>query len=337
MADPIAIVSVGDEGAVRAMQVMAINLLACAEASRPINYHVVYCGSWTRDLDLLINCSAGPLQVHVHHVRNPYEDLGPLRHLSTATFLRFDVPNIFSHLARVIYLDVDMLIMRDISALFDEDLEGQPIGAVVDAGLMLRRNSGWNSVNTDDFVGNTEDYLIRLMPEISPREFDRYVNGGLQVMNIASMIEMNYPEKTKSFVSERNTRLLFRDQDTLNHLFFDHIYRIDPRWNVQTSSIMRPLDQYKIGFQRDTIELQREDPWIVHFTGKAKPWNSIYPNPYAKRWRWFAQFAPSGAAILEEWRLVQDADGGDADTALPAREAEQVREKLGKFGFTPTI
>ena len=75
----------------------------------------------------------------------------PSAHIHYATFFRYVIPD-FVQEDRVLYLDSDMIFTQDLSPLFEVDLNGLGIGAVVDcptttegfnAGLMVIDTAWW--------------------------------------------------------------------------------------------------------------------------------------------------------------------------------------------------
>ena len=82
----------------------------------------------------------------------------PSAHIHYATFFRYAIPE-FVQENRVLYLDCDMIFTQDLSPLFEVDLGGLGIGAVVDrptttdgfnAGLMVIDTDWWRQHKVTD-------------------------------------------------------------------------------------------------------------------------------------------------------------------------------------------
>ena len=60
-------------------------------------------------------------------------------HFDQTAYYRILAPQILlaRHIERVLYLDLDTLIRTDLTPLYDSDLEGNIIGAVIDPGKAL--------------------------------------------------------------------------------------------------------------------------------------------------------------------------------------------------------
>ena len=53
-------------------------------------------------------------------------------HASQANYYRLFIPKIFSKYSKILYLDCDLLINKDVSELYNTDLKGNILGAVLD-------------------------------------------------------------------------------------------------------------------------------------------------------------------------------------------------------------
>ena len=99
-------------------------------------FHIVYYGVTPVNLDRLRSLVAGRPNVEALF----YElDDAPLRnfpiriHLSLASYLRLFLPDVLPVTSsRVLYLDSDIVVRRDLSALWQTPLDGQLIGAARD-------------------------------------------------------------------------------------------------------------------------------------------------------------------------------------------------------------
>ena len=79
----------------------------------------------------------------------------PTPHLSSATYLRYFIPNFVSE-KRVLYLDSDIIVTSSLTTLFELDLDGYPLGAVPDlptsseifnAGVLVIDTDMWRKEN----------------------------------------------------------------------------------------------------------------------------------------------------------------------------------------------
>lgn len=142
-------------------------------------------------------------------------------------------------IARVIYLDCDMMVRRPIEELFEVDLGGKPVGAVQDSlspFIMGRRDMRQNQ---DIFHCG-----------------DAYFNSGMLVVDLALWREINIKSEVAVIAGKNWLPRLYYDQDVLNLVFRDKWHKLDWRWNV--------IDAHPAH--------EAMGPAILHFTGKNKPW-----------------------------------------------------------------
>lgn len=157
-------------------------------------------------------------------------------------FGRFMVEDIFPDLDSIITLDVDLIVLRDLYKLQDQEDLGQYVLAAMSEGFKAQDK------------------------EKCKFPYD-YVNAGVMVQNLKKMRELKNTElilsKYKQMQENANSRCLYSlDQDIINLLYEDKIKFISKRWNYI------PAHNFATKFM----------PFIVHFAG-IKPW--VYKNlPY---------------------------------------------------------
>src|SRR5574344_895359 len=93
-------------------------------------------------------------------------------HVSISTYNRFLIPKIKPNLKKVLYLDVDIIALGDISKLFDINLEEFDLGAIPEpystlplnkqhtyfnAGVLLINNENWIKNNVVEKLFETEE------------------------------------------------------------------------------------------------------------------------------------------------------------------------------------
>ena len=99
----------------------------------------------------------------------------------------------------------------------------------------------------------------------------QYVNAGMLVMNLKQIRKDNM---TLKFLELSKKNYTSQDQDVLNVACYGKIITLPPKFNAmiyrlkENSSLLRDL--YK---EEDIIEANNS-PYIIHYAGKEKPWNS---------------------------------------------------------------
>ncbi|WP_027059998.1 glycosyltransferase family 8 protein [Mesorhizobium loti] len=198
------------------------------------------------------------------------EDIGiilPVHlHFSRETYFRLWIPLILKHFSKVIYLDSDVVVLRDIAGLHEIELGGKPIGAVRDFLMLSFRRTNvlspqaWGSATAENYVSN---YLCLKDP-------DGYFQAGVLLFDLARIDRPAYDHCVRSILAER--AYWFVDQDVLNILFNGRVAVIDPRWNVVSAVA---LETQLATEDAQVYGASVEDPFIVHYPGPLKPWHSI--------------------------------------------------------------
>jgi lipopolysaccharide biosynthesis glycosyltransferase len=180
---------------------------------------------------------------------------------------------------RVVYLDADLLVQRDLSSLLLLDLGGSPIAAVRDLGI--------GSVGAGD-------------------QQRAYFNSGVLVVDTAAYRQAGIKELALDYAASGG-RARFPDQDSLNAVV-DSWVELDYSWNF----LMGHVRFDRTGAWTTREEMARlysqvkRGPVILHFTAHSKPWSPRQTGPGSLRWtmwlirsRWFSW--PELVAWLSSW------------------------------------
>lgn len=173
--------------------------------------------------------------------------LGDRGHINRATLFRLGLEQYApSDCTRVLYLDSDIAVLRDVRDLWAIDLEGQPIAAAIDAYLdPVKFARAWKL----DGEG-------------------AYFNAGVLLIDLAKVREEKLFGRTIDLIAHQGADMPYSDQDALNAVFWRRWTRLDPAWNIQRHMVI-PEGEHALSEDR---KLGRERPGIVHFMGPAKPW-----------------------------------------------------------------
>ena len=189
-----------------------------------------------RQLDSeVINCRMSPEQFQSFSL--------PSDHIHYATYFRYAIPEIVEE-ERILYLDCDMIFTQDLSPLFEVDLKGYGLGAVVD-----------KPTTTDGF------------------------NAGLLVIDKAWWQEHQVTEALFDLTKEHHQQV-YGDQGILNLYFKDAWYPLPWTYNLQVGS---DKDQYLYG-DLDWYDAFQGIPAVVHYTSHNKPWTSKRFNRFRELW-----------------------------------------------------
>ena len=178
---------------------------------------------------------------------------------------RFLIPHLFRGRRKVLYMDCDVVVMRDIATLYETRLTAnQYFGAVHDTLVLYWLHQGNNHY--------FEKTLLLAEPE-------NYFQSGIMLMNLTALERDGIVKKLK--LAMRQTKdLRFPDQDILNMVCAGHVRYLDGRWNVEYHVPLCAPDYGEVMAPEEVAEYERnyDDPWILHFCGSRKPWvNPTYP------------------------------------------------------------
>ena len=214
---------------------------------------------------------------------------------SRATYARLLVPQILpAHYRRALYLDADILVLRDLGELWHADLQGASLGAVRD-GMDASRRSGAPA--------------FERVPRVR-----RYFNAGVLLMDLAKWRASGVADRALRYLQE-NPRSPYADQDALNVACDGDWKELGPKWNHQTLYHPGSL---------------AERPAIVHFITGDKPWDASIPNPHARFYDQFRRrtlFARTGRE-----RMRDAAAAGWAHTKTALKRIPFLRTTLHRIG-----
>lgn len=128
-------------------------------------------------------------------------------------FIPYFIPK---EIEKVLYLDVDMIVQKDITTLFEIDLTDYVVGAVLDPRIITFDNS-WGGILNYKELG---------LPGTA-----RYFNTGLLVMNTKKWREQNVTEKIIECIDNNKKFANYPDQYGLNVVLANQWLELDVLWN----------------------------------------------------------------------------------------------------------
>ena len=225
---------------------------------------------------------AAPQIIWVDADRNYMRDMPVgLQHLSRAAYLRLAMGRLLpAHVDRVIYLDSDVLVMKDLADLWDTPLEGKVVGAVRDFLTPIFGRE------------NTLQYCLA-ETGIDPSHPVR--NSGVLLMDLAAWRTQGLEQQCVDYLQRWRDSVRSADQDAINVVLRDLIKPLDFKWNVQVAG-WEPFKTSPLLTDAERKALVEVEPAILHFSGSDKPWNSGLRSPlcrlyldYVKQTGWYGQ------------------------------------------------
>ncbi|KAE9458153.1 hypothetical protein C3L33_09943, partial [Rhododendron williamsianum] len=190
------------------------------------------------------------------------------KYLSMLNHLRFYIPEVFPSLDKVVFLDDDVVVQKDLSPLFSIDLNGNVNGAVETCMETFHRY---------------HKYLNYSHPIIRAH-FDPDACGWAFGMNIFDLVEWRKRNVTGiyHYWQEKNIDRTLWKLGTLPPgllTFYGLTEPLDPHWHI-------------LGLGYTTVDQQLlKNGAVLHFNGNSKPWLKIGMGKYKLLWDKYVDYS----------------------------------------------
>ena len=162
---------------------------------------------------------------------------------------------------RLLYLDADTLVRRDLSPLFSLDLGGLPLAGVPDYSTLRR-------------MVHAEEHKLPVNRQVVGRNpLWSYVNSGVLLLDIPAIHAQ--PGLVAAMEDLRAAQgFPTVDQDRINLLFAGRHALLDPAWNASWGRLRKQRrDLARVG--ATPLLATGGEPAVLHFHGPNKPWRRI--------------------------------------------------------------
>lgn len=171
---------------------------------------------------------------------------------------------------RILYLDIDILVCQNFSEIFNTNLNGKTIGAVVDYNLMYR-----------NMRTNGKYFQRKLQEPLANKELtftgEKYINSGVLLIDLD---QLNKQQKWVQNLPHLHKFKSFADQSFLNYVHYGDIKYLPVIYNYLAYHL---INSRAIAFNRKLLpptyntyepNLNLITPVFLHFAGRQKPWNN---------------------------------------------------------------
>ncbi|KAF3787019.1 Polygalacturonate 4-alpha-galacturonosyltransferase [Nymphaea thermarum] len=184
------------------------------------------------------------------------------KYLSMLNHLRFYLPQVYPKLDKILFLDDDIVVQKDLTPLWSVDLKGKVNGAVETCGQSFHR---------------FDKYLNFSNPHIS-RHFSPNACGWAYGMNVFDLKEWKKRDITGIYHKWQNMnegRTLWKLGTLPPGLitFYGLTQPLDKSWHVLGLGYNPTVDRSEI-----------ENAAVVHYNGNMKPWLEIAMTKYRPYW-----------------------------------------------------
>ncbi|KAI3795663.1 hypothetical protein L1987_38320 [Smallanthus sonchifolius] len=190
------------------------------------------------------------------------------KYLSMMNHLRFYLPEIFPKLSKVVFLDDDIVVQKDLSGLWSIDLKGKVNGAVETCGENFHRF----------------DRYLNFSNPIIAKNFDPRACGWAYGMNIFDLEEwkkQNITEVYHSWQNLNHERQLWKLGTLPPGLitFWKRVYPLEKSWHV-----------LGLGYNPSVSQKEIERAAVIHYNGNLKPWLEIGIPKFRGYWNRFVEY-----------------------------------------------
>lgn len=206
-------------------------------------------------------------------------------------FVSRDLPE---NLDRVLYLDCDIIIKKSIKELWELDLHGKTIAALMDAFSKYYRKN------------------------IDLEENDIMFNSGVMLIDLEKWKEQRVEKKLLDFISKKKGHIQQGDQGALNAVLSHDVYCFEPRFNAVTiffDFTYKEMLLYRKPpsfYGEQSVKRAVNDPTIIHFTTSflsKRPWMIGCEHKYVSIWMKNKEISPWKNSKLwkdnrPQWKII---------------------------------
>ena len=191
-------------------------------------------------------------------------------------FIRYKVgmhkiylPEILNNINKVIYMDGDTIVLKDLNPLYDIDV-----------------NDVYASVARDGIYYR----FIKEMKEMGLDKRGYYFNSGVMLYNLDLQRKENITDRLVNYV--KTTDDFYGDQDALNVVFEDKLKAMSYRYNCIPTFFEEDDLNFLSKYHKEELPKEKfyiyENSTIIHYAG-SKPWDNNFRPLYLKE-LWFKYY-----------------------------------------------
>ncbi|KAG6573569.1 putative galacturonosyltransferase 4, partial [Cucurbita argyrosperma subsp. sororia] len=190
------------------------------------------------------------------------------KYLSILNHLRFYLPEIFPKLKKVLFLDDDIVVQKDLTGLWSLDLKGNVNGAVETCRESFHRF----------------DKYLNFSNELISKNFDPRACGwayGMNVFDLEEWKRQNITDVYHTWQNLNHDRQLWKLGTLPPGLitFWKRTHPLDRSWHV-----------LGLGYNPDVNQKEIERAAVIHYNGNMKPWLEIAIPRYRNYWMKYVDF-----------------------------------------------
>lgn len=273
------IASAANERYYPGLEVLVTSALLHISEQTPVNLYIfdggISQGSWER-----LTAQANRLHpqtkiIPLHFEESHFEGFQALSG-SKLTYARLLLGELLPDVDRVIYLDSDIIICKDLDPLGEMPMEGRTALAGPDALIKnLSEDCPWLSREV------TEKY--------------NYFNAGVLVLDLNRWREKHYFQQALAALTTHSKQALYYDQTALNYILRDDVGPLPESWNKCVFSA------HDFDGRPCNIHLTGEKPWLQHIARfDHYVWLSFYRDVISEPAEWHRRRLLSSDGVINK-------------------------------------
>jgi lipopolysaccharide biosynthesis glycosyltransferase len=199
-------------------------------------------------------------------------------HITITAYYRILIPKLIPK-KKILYLDSDIIVKKDLSKLYNTKLNKYIIAAV---------EHPWSNKEKE-----------RLYSYLNIPLHKKYFNSGVLLINTQKWRKNKITEEVLKYIKEKK-QLRSWDQDALIGVLYNNWKRLKLHFNQQ---IVYYTDDKKYLPQKE-LEQAIKDPTIIHYTGKYKPDSYICDHKYKKEYSKYYEMAYNKPCIYKNKNIT---------------------------------
>jgi lipopolysaccharide biosynthesis glycosyltransferase len=202
-------------------------------------------------------------------------------HFSVATYYRFFLPNLFKNVDKLLYLDCDMVVLRDISELYCIDIGRNYLGATRDIAVIQMVENEMPDAKKS--LSSLRSYITN---DLGLVDYTDYFQAGCLLFNLKEMRQDGISGKFIKKLTELKTPR-YVDQCIMNSVCNGRIHFFEQNWNYTWHIPMYDTRWFNHISKphNENYKNASEDPYVIHYTGyKTKPMD--FPSAHCANYFW---------------------------------------------------
>lgn len=161
-------------------------------------------------------------------------------YFSKTTYFRLFIPNLYPQYDKALYLDSDIVLLKDVYELYSTDMGDNLVAAA-----------------PDDVIQTIEVFKEYVEKVVGVADYNNYFNAGVLLMNLDELRKFKFQEKF-IYSLDKIKFSVAQDQDYLNRLCKGRVKLIDANWNRMPIATEKANDG---------------DIKLIHYNLAFKPWH----------------------------------------------------------------